>query len=169
MQQYASLVKTSVFFLFMLLAFNCYAQHILVFDRDGSSKRIRFKVNDEIAVRADGAWLEGQIMNIDDSAITVAGNVVVVSRIKAIRYTGNSPGANLLKGVGAVFSIAGIALLGLRAINSVANNDYPVYSKEVLIVAGALILTRPIAHLLTTHRYKINEHHRLKVLDISIR
>lgn len=166
-----SFLRAVLFILASSISISSYSQKILVFDRDGHDKRIRFRIHDEIAVRTiDGSsWTTGEITDMSDSAITIGGNVVVVSRIEAIRYDSRSSGVQLLRNVTYMLPFAGLALISIYAINAIINNDYPAYSDNTLIISGAFIVSRPIVYLLIYHKHKINQHHRLKIIDVSIR
>jgi hypothetical protein len=160
-----------ILFFLLLFSLHVYGQKILVFDRDGHAKRIRFYQHDEIEVRTPNAdfWIKGEISAIEDSAITIADHTINVSQITAIKYDTRSSGLLLLRGITTVLPIAGIALLAITGINGVTQNESPVYSQSVLIVAAAFIISKPIVYYLTYHKHKINDHHRLKVIDVTIR
>ncbi len=166
----------TVFFICILFASliisDCNAQKILVFDRDGHVRRIRFHIQDEIAVRtADNSlWEYGEITDIGDSTITISDTVIFVSKIKAIRFESQGGGTNLLRQATLKLPAAAVVLLAFDAINTASNNPRTVvYSKSTLITAGALIIAGPIAYFFTFHKYKINKRHRLKVIDVSVR
>jgi hypothetical protein len=160
---------TALVSLFIHLSLCGQAQKILVFDRDASARRVRFQPCDEIAVHINDEWIDGEILEITDSTILIRDYTIPVSQITAIKYQSRSSWAPLCHALSSMLPEAGVVLLSFDAISSVINKDYPVYSESTLITAGALIASGPIFYLLAYHKFKINKHHRLKVIDISIR
>jgi len=166
MQSFTLFIRLSLLLL-ALLTVKAHAQKILIFDKRNT--RLHFKMHDEIEVRTGETWHSGEITGIEDSMIFVGYDMVKVSEINAIRYDTRKKGLLLLRGITGPLPAAGLALLAIYAINAVINNDYPIYSQNTLILAGALIVSKPLVYWLTYHKHKINEHNRLKVIDISIR
>lgn len=147
----------------------CFSQKILALDRSGHVKRVRFDVEDEVKLWLPDTIAEGQIDYIGETSITVNGKEIHIADITAIKYAKNGFGAALLKQAMVKFPIAGGALLLFDVVNGAVDPKYSRFTPGIVITAGALILSGPIAYFLVYRKYKIGQRNQLKILDLEVK
>lgn len=154
---------------FLLLSFQGFSQKSLTLDRSGHIKRIHFEVEDEIKIWLDDTQLKGRITYIGNDTIFIDDKEVAVSDIKAIKYKIPGYGAALLRQVAVKFPIAGGALLLIDIINGASDPKYSQFSPGIVITAGALIISGPVAYFIAYRKYKIGDRNQLKIIDTAIK
>lgn len=165
------ILSVSLALLFCILySHDGHAQRSLAITKNGRLTNIRFETKDEIKVWLGDEVLKGELSYIGDSIILITDieREISFNEITAIRYTTKGSGVGLLKQMIVKFPIAGGLLLMMDIVNKRANPKYSQFSTGLIIVAGALIISGPIAYLLVYHKYKIGKRKQLKMLDLTI-
>lgn len=139
--------------------------NILLLEKQGRFKNIKYRLGDEISLRVQpgNRKLSGQIHYINDSSILVdfihEVNIEDVTWVYSKRFFFNLMSPILL--------IAGGGYFILDGLNRAINHEYPVITKNTLLVSGSLIGVGLVFRPLGTKRHKIGGPWRLTVLDMS--
>lgn len=157
------------FFTLMLLLLCCagiHAQKILVFDKGGKEKRVRYYEGDLISFKKmDGTPISSPITLMRDSFILVLGEKVLLSDIKSIKKTHKHDGFRLFSGV---FYTASAAFFSIDSFNRIINSENPVVRRGNIRTSSILFGTATIMSIIANRSYRMNDKRNLRILDISI-
>lgn len=162
--------QTIRFFLFSLLfsflSINSFSQKIVVFDKGGKVKRVRYFEGEYISLKTtDKVKLAGTISSIKDSSFVVGGIEVFLDSVVAVYKTQTGMGYRLGRNV---FIIPAIGYLPLISFNGLINNDSPIVRRNQIYTGVAFMGVAAIFHFLANKPYKIRHNRPLKIIDISI-
>ncbi len=163
-------MKQKVLVLGLLLLMGCsfqaQAQKILVLDKRGKVKRLRYYEGEWIKLKLlSGQLLMGKIAQLSDSSFRVSGHLVRLDSVKRVYNTQKLLG---LKLTGAILSTAGVIYFPLDSFNRIINDDSPVFNESSAKVSGLLLGAGLICIGISNKSYKISKKRPLKVLDLSI-
>ena len=143
--------------------------HYLVLDVNhalGGFHRYRFFVGDEIRFRARGERYREQLYDVTDSTFTILlanesmnRDEPVTFRVSEVEKLIISRRIPFLTIAGPVLPLAG----GVYLLASLVNNR--ALSKDILPVSGGMALAGLIFSRMSNPHYRINENHRLRVLQ----
>lgn len=156
----AKLLLTLILFLALSIAVN--AQKILLLEKPGTVKNIKYRVGDQIYIKTkDKLKFSGTINIITDSSIIVNYDVEIL--IKDITIVFQEMWFISL--FSRVAYISGAGYLILDAFNRTINNEYPIIDKSSFIIGASLIGGGLLMKANSYKRCKINKPWRFKVLD----
>ncbi len=107
---------------------------------------IQFIIEDTLAV--------GVIMDIDQSMIRVDSNYFELSEIQKVI---DPRGRSFVKQMAVMFPIAGFGYATITTINALINKERPVFLKEHLYPAGALVAAGMMAWPFFNKKYRIGK------------
>jgi hypothetical protein len=155
-----------IYWLLFLIGSSLAAQNILVLERPGTVKNLKYYQGDKIKIRTIAAdtIISGSINRIFDSSIIINNsNEILIADMAAIYK--KRWGYGFLQYL-TIF--AGVAYLGINSFNGIINDDQPVVPQETLIISGSLIAFGFALTPLTTRKFKIdNEKWRIIILDFT--
>ncbi len=139
------------------------AQKILVIEKPGTVKNIKFEVNDRIKFKLENNMkINGRIQKLTDSSVFVNREEFLFSKIKY--FYKDRFGWKVLSNT--TFQ-AGVAYLSIEALNNLANNERPVVSDKTLKPSVILMIIGILASPLVEKRLDIRKRWRVRVLDFD--
>jgi len=158
-----------VFFLSFLLS---HAQKILRLDiqRPFRIKEISFYTKDRITlkVKSSKKIIYGTILAIGDSGIVVSNkkssDTVAIKQIRLIILNHTN---YLTESFSYVFTIAGVGIMGIDAVNNLLNYESPIIKTSIVKTGVGLIATGIIIKIIPKRRHKIGKRKKLKVTNLS--
>ena len=146
-----------------------FSQKFIALEKHGRIKRLRFYVNEKINVRLTGEnfFRSGYIDELTDSSFFLDGENIQLKKIDAVYVYKIKGGHSLLRQLVFYLPAGGVFIIGLAAVNSVINNDYPLVPKNTLYVAGGMSVTGLLLYPLTFRVYR-TKNHPLKIIDVTI-
>ncbi len=152
--------------LLLLFCGALHAQKILVFDKGGKEKRVRYYKGSFISFKkSDGILISGPIQSMQDSFIVVLGEKVLLSEIKSIKKTHKHEGFRLFSGV---FYTASAAFFTIDSFNRIINTENPVVRRGNIRTSSILFGAATFMSIIGNRSYRMNDSRNLRVLDISI-
>ena len=156
------------FFLFfcVILSTGAFSQRILAFDKSGKVKRIRYYEGEYITLQTTSKEkINGIISQIGDSTFSVEGTEINLVSVAKIYNSQTGMGYQL---VANIFILPAIGYLPLITINSLINNENPVFRANQLYYGGGFIAIRLLANYLANRPFRISDKRPLKIIDTSI-
>ena len=149
----------------LLLLTTGYSQKILVFDKGGKIKRIRYYEGDYIRfLTKSDFFINGNISQIKDSSFTINGKVIglkdVVKIYNTQKYKGYQLATNIL-----VYPAFGY--FPIITTNRLINNDSPIINENTLIYSSIFFGSFIIFNKLANRPYKITEKRPLRIIDLT--
>jgi len=139
------------------------AQKILVIEKPGTVKNIKFEVNDRIKFRLENNMkINGRIQKLTDSSVFINREEFLFLKIKY--FYKDRFGWKVFSNT--TFQ-AGVAYLGIDALNNLANNERPVVSAKTLKPSMILIIIGTLASPLVEKRLEVRKKWRVRVLDFD--
>jgi len=132
----------------------------------GRFHRYRFFVGDEIRFRARGERYREQLYDVTDSTFTILLANESMNRDEPVTFRVSDVEKMIISRRIPFVTIAGPILPlagGVYLLASVVNNR--ALSKDILPVSGGLALAGVIFSRMSNPRYRINQNHRLRVLQ----
>ena len=162
MAKSTKLLLTVILFLALSIVVN--AQMILLLEKPGTVKNIKYRAGDQIYIKTkDELKFSGTINIITDSSIIVNYDVEIL--IKDITIVFQEMWFISL--FSRVAYISGAGYLILDAFNRTINNEYPIIDKSSFVIGTSLIGGGLLMKANSYKRCKINKPWRFKVLDFS--
>ncbi|MFT5665869.1 MAG: hypothetical protein ACI9DK_000044 [Vicingaceae bacterium] len=161
------LKRFSVFLLVTVLFSTAgFSQKILVFDKSGKVKRVRYYEGEYISLqKIDKQKLSGVIQVINDSSFVLDGKKVTLNSVQKVYNTqkgiGYQLGAN-------IFIIPALGYVPLIVTNGLINNDSPIIKQSQLCYGAGFIGIAFIFGYLANRPFRISQNRPLKIIDISI-
>ena len=151
----------------LLSAFAVQAQNFVLLEKEGTTKRIKFQVGDQMRFKLHGSdtLYDEQISAIFDSAVAFGNFQVNYADIKQVWISKTYFWSSYLK----KFSIlVGVGYLGLDVFNRTINHDKPILSQsaKTVLVTSAAIAT--VTHLCERRWFRVKGKNRIRRLDISL-
>ena len=142
----------------------CNAQKVLVLEKIGKKKRIRFQMGDELKVKigADQMLIVGDLGLFSDSAIYVANNLIPIDSIHSVYVGKQRTLARLGKGLGLV---GGTAYLGISIINGLATKNYDHFGRSTVYVVPAAFALYGIIALTEKNWFTPSEKRKISIKD----
>lgn len=142
------------------------AQRIVVFDKGGKVKRIRYFEKDYIKLKMeDGRSVQGKISSIEDEVFYVGQKKVQLDSVKMVHvYKYQS----LLNPVGSFLLVGSTAYFGIDTFNRLINSNHPLIEEETVKASAVMLAGSFVCKELIHRRYKISKKRPLKIIDISI-
>ena len=151
-------------FMFLFLM-NSFGQKMLVFDKKGKVKRIRYLEGDLINIELkDGQGISGKIKEIRDHSIIIQLKEVPLNSIKYLYVLRNK---RLLNTFSRFFITGGLVYLPLVTLNRTTNGDDPIIKESTLYISGGMLLSGFLLKKLNKRKHEISEKRPLKIIDIS--
>ena len=156
------------FLLIWILFFSgiSYAQKTLVVEKIGTSKKLLFRIGDDIKLHAGNPKriLHSYLWNMSDSVLVIGnGNKVMMSDVLKVNKEVYFP--KLMK---RLFLMGGIGYFSVTAFNHLINNEQ-VFPVRDLVITGSLFTGAAICIPLSSRNVRIGHRWKIKVLDIEIR
>lgn len=140
-----------------------HAQKILVIEKPGTVKNIKFEVNDRIKFKLENNMkINGRIQKLTDSSVFINREEFLFLKIKY--FYRDRFGWKVLSNT--TFQ-AGVAYLGIDALNNLVNNERPVVSAKTLKPSMILIIIGVLASPLIEKRLEVRKKWRVRVLDFD--
>lgn len=150
-------------FLFNPAVHKLCSQNMLIVERPGTIKNIKFKTADKIKIEIlpTGEIFSGKISSLSDSIIILNKSIAISMKdVKAVYK--RRWGTSFLQ---EMFLKAGIAYLGISLINGAINHDEPLITTGSLIIGSGLTITGVLLTPLTKRKFTIdNQRWRLRLL-----
>jgi len=161
------MTRFSFFLLFCVMLSTCtFSQKILVFDKSGKVKRVRYYEGEHISLKTTSKEkINGTISQIRDSSFVVDGKELTLFSVAKVYNTQTGMGYQL---VANIFILPAIGYIPLITINGLINNDSPIFRANQLYYAGGFIGITLISNYLANRPFRISEKRPLKIIDISI-
>lgn len=142
------------------------AQKILVFDKRGKVKRVRYYQGELIKFKLlSGELITGEIGLLTDSSFEVNSRIIKLDSVKRVYNTQKLYGFKI---VGTILTTAGMVYFPLDSFNRIINNDQPTLNANSALVSGIFLGTGLICIGISNKSYKISEKRPLKVLDLGL-
>jgi len=157
-------------FIACLICRDAFPQKFLALDKSGRIKRVHFYVGDDITFLPEdyNHFISGKIEAFGDSGIKVSGKNYLLSEIVKVRVYRRDGMRYLLLSGATVLPVAAVYFLGVGAVNSMINREYPVFTESQLKMSGAFLLLAPVCYRLTYRNFKIGKKHPLKIMDVHL-
>lgn len=158
----SSILKYLLIVVLISGAFNAVAQKILVLDKPGRVKRLRYFVGDKIQIiTSDNSRISGEISVIGDSTITIEENKVVLSEISAVVKK-----RRFFSFTGTLLSTAGVFFGSIYLVNVAIDKDTKL--DENAYVLGGVLVSGVVLSLFKEKKFKVKDKGRLKILDVTM-
>ncbi|TVR39686.1 MAG: hypothetical protein EA392_05670 [Cryomorphaceae bacterium] len=153
----------------MVLIFgqDIFAQHILLLEKENSSKRIRFRVGDDIAFRLYGerTVFRGKIEQLADQIMVVEGQAFELDSVsKVLNYKPFAATQMISKS--AFLAIPPMLLFTVlhRGINT---GEQPLVDENSLYVMGVFAGIGTVLFPFKSRKYRMHKNWNLRVLDVT--
>lgn len=162
--------RLSMYVLVLLLALlaacpELFSQRILILEKPGTVKNIKFKTGDELIIckKGEKKKISGEINKINDSVLLI--NYVNEVYIRDIEFVYKPRGlSGFMSEIGYK---AGIAYLLLDITNRLIQAESPVFVNSTMIISGSLIATALLFRSYRLRPYKLGDNWRLRVIDFD--
>ncbi len=143
------------------------AQNFLLLEKEGSTKRIKFQVGDQLKFKVHNSdtIFEDQISAVFDSAVAFGNFQVPFSDIKQVWIRKERFWPNVVKGLA---MLGGPAYFTLDIFNRSVNHDKPVLSQSAVKVLAASAAIVGVIHFTEKHWFRVGGKNRIRRLDISM-
>jgi hypothetical protein len=144
-----------------------YSQHILVLEKEGNFKRVRYFEGSALIFRSgqENTLFSGVITSISDSSFMLGMYRFKPSDINQIIFPNRKNLARYF-GISALSSAATMMVIGGldRGINQKAS---PIYDKPTLALAGGFTLAGLLAFLVPEKKYHLPRQRRLRIINVT--
>jgi hypothetical protein len=157
----------SFFSLFtLLLSTASFSQKILVFNKLGKVKRVRYYDGEYITIQKfNKQKVRGMIQAINDSSFVLEGEKVALDSVRKVYNTQTGMGYRL---VASILIIPAVGYVPLILTNGLINNDSPIIKQNQLYSGVGFIGIALLSGYLANRPFRITKKRPLKIIDISI-
>ena len=154
-------VILSLFFMFSILGIQ--AQRVLIVDKLGKPKRLRYYTGDVIwTITSDGQKQEGVITALTDTSFAIRGSEVMLRDVKyVVRKRKFYNYSSKLVTIGTLFYTS------IVAVNSLISDEEEVNRAVILKSASGLALSR-FLWMFRKKKYKVKKSHRIRILNLTM-
>lgn len=159
-------IKMIILIILSILTYNfAQSQCILLLEKPGTVKNIKFRVGERIDVKTkNGDRINGIINKISDTAIIVNYFLIKIDEIKSI-YSRRI----ILSALSHTGIKGSLGYTGIEAFNNLINNENPIFRNSTLKTGGIIFAGSIILKTITLRKRHIDNYKwRLKVLNFNI-
>jgi len=140
---------------------NSYSQTLLIVEKSGKLKRLRYKTEDVISLKAhsNGVIYTGKIQNITSKAIVVENREIFIEDIEIIYKQ-----RGVIRFIGDVSLKVGVGVLLINSINNLLHNE-PVLEKRTIVSSSVLTPTGIVLLCFSKRRFRTMKKWQIKVID----
>ncbi len=147
--------------IFVATSFSAQSQDLVVIEKPGTSKRIRYQLNDEIVFRLKdtAALFRGPIQKIEDSLFIVNGTRFYYNQVSKVR---NRKPYRFQRATAFTLLNGTVSIAAIQVVYGLAASQYPLIDKTMRIllsstasISGILYASRRYWYHLESGKYRI--------------